>query len=147
ADGQLVDRPVLRLDPAGMTRYAARADAPLKAPMLREVVARRHVPLFLRRVPSDRRLMQKALDLDEIAAAKVARADQVADGQVHAADLLAFRRSQYLLVVQLPVLAVDAIRAAGGLVEERAIGRLGPGVEVGERPTVRRVQERFVVPA
>src|ERR1043165_2192451 len=99
--------------------------------MLGEVVARRHIPLLLRGVPRNRRLVQEAVDLDEITAAEITGADEIANRQINAADFLAVVFDDFL-VAELAVLAVDSVGAAGLLVDELAVRRLGPRVELGE---------------
>src|SRR5262249_26675939 len=80
-------------------------------------------------------------------AREVTRPDQVTNRQIDAADFLALRRAQHLFVTELTVLAIDAIRTAGRLVEERAVGRLRAEVDIRESPTVMREQKRLVMPA
>src|SRR5205823_5773371 len=83
----------LRLDPPRMTNQALARHRPLKAGMNRTIKTRRHLPAFPLRVPADWRLDQESIDLAQVSAIEMPRANEIANRKVQSGDFLALRRA------------------------------------------------------
>src|SRR5579884_3591481 len=128
-----------------MAGHTIDRDGPIKTPMFGKIVPRRHVPLFAGSIPGDRRLVQEAVEFDQVGACEVSRADSVANRDIDAGDFLAVRRAQDLFMAELIVPTINAVGSPGKRVLEGAIGWLVVGIHLGERLAVRRKQVGAVI--
>src|SRR5512145_1159148 len=109
----LVEGSVEGLRASGVADEATLIDGPLKTHLRRRLVARRHVPRLARLVPGQRRLGEKAVDLHEIAAGVVPRADDVRHRVVVDGDLLAGRVCDQLAMPHPSAVARDLVAPPG----------------------------------
>ena len=131
--------PVDGFGSARMADQAVDRDGTFEGKMVATVVAGSQTPTLAIGVPGDGTLHEKSVEIDQVRAALVARADDHRDRVICEDKIVPVLGRNCLAMPQSPVLAIDAVAASGGRVGEFGIGRFGVGGNFGQRTGMGRL--------